>query len=69
MSGLHIGHVTSFDAHVGTGIVTSEAGKDWMFHLTAIADGTRMIEAGQRVAFVVEAGGPGQWEAKAVTKL
>ena len=69
MSGLHIGHVTGFNSHVGTGIVTSDEGQEWMFHLTAIADQSRQIEAGQRVAFLVEAGGPGLWEAKELTKL
>lgn len=69
MSGLHVGQVISYDAHVGTGVVASQAGEEWMFHLTAIADGTRQIEPGQRVAFVVEPGGPGRWEATSVTKL
>ena len=50
-------------------MVASAAGGEWLFHITSIADGTRQIDIGQRVAFVVEPGGPGRWEAKHVTKL
>lgn len=70
--GLQIGHVVSFDAHVGLGTVAGPAGDDgprWPFHCTTITDGTRTIEAGTRVAFVVRAGGPGRWEAFEVTPI
>ncbi len=69
MSELHVGEVLGYDDHVGIGTVGSTAGQSWMFHITAIADQTRSIDVGQRVAFLVGPGGPGQWEASQVTKL
>ncbi len=68
--GLHIGVVADFDEAAGLGTVASHgSGRTWMFHCTTIADGSRSIEAGTEVAFVVRAGGPGRWEAFEVTPV
>ncbi len=57
------GTVASFDDPRGLGVVRSDAGVDYPFHCTAIADGTRTIAEGARVAFRVAAGRQGRWEA------
>lgn len=68
--GLHVGVVEDFDATAGLGTVAERrTGRTWMFHCTTISDGTRSIEPGTRVAFVVRAGGPGRWEAFDVTPI
>lgn len=61
--GSRSGTVDRFDADVGLGWVVDEQGGEWLFHCTAIADGTRNIEVGAEVDFVVREGGPGRWEA------
>lgn len=66
--GAHSGMVESFDADVGLGSVSDETGAEWLFHCTEIADGTRLIEVGTEVRFEVGYGGPGRWEAFAVTR-
>jgi cold shock CspA family protein len=58
----HEGTVVSFDAPRGLGVVVDDAGTDFPFHCTAIADGTRTIEPGTRVRFHI-APGLGRWEA------
>lgn len=61
------GVVAAFDADTGLGSVTaSDDGRSYGFHCTAIAGGTRTIEAGTAVSFVVVAGQLGQWEAAEV---
>jgi len=58
------GEVTSFDEAKGYGNVTADDdGREYFFHCTAIADGSRTIEVGTRVEFEVVAGRLGQWEA------
>lgn len=57
------GSVTSFDAHRGLGVIAGDDGRDYAFHCTAIADGTRSIAEGTEVRFDVVAGRLGQWEA------
>jgi CspA family cold shock protein len=57
------GVVTEFDEPAGIGTVTADDGEPHFFHCTAIADGTRTIEVGARVAFEVVAGRRGRWEA------
>ncbi|MFM7126868.1 MAG: cold shock domain-containing protein [Actinomycetota bacterium] len=47
------GRVTAFDAHVGLGQVTTEDEVQIMFHCAEIADGSRSIEIGQPVRFLV----------------
>jgi cold shock CspA family protein len=65
------GVVASFDTDAGLGTVTDDAVTDqtsgpplYGFHCTEIADGTRTIEVGTPVTFVVAPAGPGIWEAK-----
>jgi cold shock CspA family protein len=57
------GVVDSFDQAAGTGMVAGDAGRRFFFHCTAIADGTRSIEAGTAVTFEVRPGHLGRWEA------
>ncbi len=58
------GVVASFDDDRGAGVVRDAgSGGEWPFHCTAIADGTRTIEAGVQVSFRVVAGRHGRWEA------
>lgn len=58
------GRVASFDDPRGIGTVTDETGDhEYPFHCTAIADGTRTIEVGAAIDFVVVAGRLGRWEA------
>lgn len=58
------GSVASFDDPRGIGTVADEAdGREYFFHCTAIADGTRTIDVGAAVAFEVVPGRRGLWEA------
>ena len=59
------GRVTEFEDAAGYGTVTDDDG-GWFFHCTAIADGSRSIEVGAQVAFVLKAGHLGRWEARDV---
>jgi CspA family cold shock protein len=61
------GRVTAFDEPRGWGTVEA-AGRDYPFHCTQIADGTRQIAVGAEVAFEVTPAQGGRWEARAVTK-
>lgn len=60
------GVVTSFDDHRGDGTVTAADGTAWPFHCTQIADGTRTIDPGTAVRFLVRPGRLGVWEAAEV---
>jgi cold shock CspA family protein len=62
------GTVASFDAERGVGTVTDEAGTELFFHCSAITDGTRQIDVGQPVTYLVRPGHRGQLEARAVEK-
>jgi cold shock CspA family protein len=68
VSALHAdtGVVTSFDDGRGLGTVTGDDGTTYPFHCTAIADGTRTIAEGARVAFEAVAGPLGRTEAAAI---
>jgi cold shock CspA family protein len=61
------GVVAEFDEGRGLGTIRADDGAVLPFHCTAIADGTRTIPVGQRVAFDVVAGLVGRWEASSVT--
>ena len=61
------GVVVSFDEHRGDGYVRTDDGRELWFHCTAIADGSRKIDAGTKVRFAIQPGLPGQWEAANVT--
>ena len=56
--------MAEFDPERGTGTVEDRDGRRLFFHCTAIADGTRTIEAGARVSYVVVPGHLGRWEAR-----
>ena len=60
------GRVASFDPARGLGTVADESGTTYGFHATSIADGSRRIEAGTDVVFVVVAGHGGRYEARSV---
>ena len=45
------GRVTDFDEHVGLGHVAADDGTEHLFHCVEIADGSRTIAVGTRVAF------------------
>ncbi|MGQ0617060.1 MAG: cold-shock protein [Acidimicrobiia bacterium] len=53
----------AFDDDAGYGTVRSDAGAEYFFHCTALADGTRTTEVGTAVTFSVVAGRLGRWEA------
>ena len=64
-SGRRSGTVEEFDEAVGLGFVKAAgAGPErYRFHCTQIADGSRSIEVGTRISFVVVPGRGGEWEA------
>ncbi len=66
---LYVGSVVSFDATRGLGTVASTGGQTFDFHATAIADGSRRIDPGTGVAFVVRPAHRGRFEARALTVL
>jgi len=66
---LRTGTVTAFDAPRGLGEVTDDAGGELPFHCTAIADGSRMIDVGTRVAFTTAAGHLGKVEARELVPI
>jgi cold shock CspA family protein len=58
------GSVASFDPERGVGTLRSADGAELFFHCTAIADGSRQIEVGTAVTFVIEPGHRGLIEAR-----
>lgn len=58
------GTVASFEDERGVGEVETAEGRRLFFHCTAIADGSRTIEAGRAVTFEVAPGHLGRWEAR-----
>jgi cold shock CspA family protein len=60
------GVVEEFDDPRGLGTVLGEDGRRHGFHCTAIADGTRRIDVGARVTFVLVAGHRGRFEARQI---
>ena len=60
------GVVAEFDEAAGFGTIRTDDGREFFFHCTQIADGTRTIEAGAAVTFEVVAGRSGRWEAAGV---
>lgn len=61
------GRVVEFDEHKGYGWVETEDGRRLFLHCTALADGTRTVTVGARVAFDVAPGHLGRWEARGVS--
>jgi cold shock CspA family protein len=66
---MRAGVVAQFDAPRGLGVIRADDGAEVPFHCTAIADGSRSIEAGQRVRFALVPGLSGRWEASGIEKL
>jgi cold shock CspA family protein len=70
-----IGRVTAYDPVRGLGTVAGTDQPDGQpvsphtFHCTAIADGSRLIEPGTRVTYVLVAGLGGALEARGVTPI
>jgi cold shock CspA family protein len=56
------GVVESFDADAGYGTLRAADGREWWFHCTAIADGSRRIAEGATVVFRVVPGRQGRHE-------
>jgi cold shock CspA family protein len=56
------GVVAAFDERRGLGTVEAD-GREYPFHTTQIADGSRAIGVGQVVTFAVVPGRRGDWEA------
>jgi cold shock CspA family protein len=63
-----VGVVSSFEADRGLGTVSEEGGSTFPFHCTALTDGSREVEVGRAVLFVVQPGHHGQLEAREVVK-
>ena len=63
------GVVDEFDEQRGWGTILADDGDVLPFHCTAIADGSRTVEAGRRVQFRVTSGLSGRWEATGVEKV
>jgi len=63
------GTVVEFDYERGLGMLVADDGRRLGFHCTAVADGSRRVEAGARVVFEVMAGRRGRWEATAIRPL
>lgn len=64
-----LGTVQSFDDARGLGTVVDDGGRSFEFHCTAIADGSRTIEAGTRVSFVTAPGHLGRVEGRRLSPL
>jgi cold shock CspA family protein len=67
--GVHSGVVETFDRAAGLGTVRDEHGQRLAFHCTAITDGSRMIDVGTRVAFVVTTAHNGAIEARSLVSV
>jgi cold shock CspA family protein len=63
-AGPHLGRVASFDATRGLGTVADDAGAVYAFHATAVADGSRRIDVGTRVSYLLAPGHGGRHEAR-----
>jgi cold shock CspA family protein len=61
---IRTGSVSDFDEPRGLGTVLCDDGLRYGFHCTAIADGTRRIDLGVRVTFVLAPGHLGRYEAR-----
>jgi len=64
-----LGTVQDFDAGRGLGLVLSAGGASYLFHSTAVSDGSRLITPGTAVVFSVVAAPGGRFEAVAVTPV
>ena len=60
------GRVTVFDERRGLGTITGADGREYPFHCTQIADGSRTIARDAKVSFETMAGHLGRIEATAI---
>jgi cold shock CspA family protein len=65
----HTGTVSEFDEYRGLGVVSDDGGATYGFHCTAVADGSRFVAPGARVAFSVAAGHLGRFEARGLVRI
>ncbi|HXQ59032.1 MAG TPA: hypothetical protein VN799_03010 [Acidimicrobiales bacterium] len=66
---LQTGVVDEFDDHRGLGHVLGDDGRRYGFHCTAVADGSRHIDVGARITFLLSAGHLGRFEARAIVPM
>ncbi len=64
-----LGIVSGFDSERGLGVVETRKGESLPFHCVNIADGSREIALGEKVAFRVTGSKKGSWEAINIAKL
>lgn len=64
LAALRRGRVTAFSVERGLGAVEEPGGARFGFHCVEIADGTRRIEVGTRVVFLLQPGHDGALEAR-----
>jgi cold shock CspA family protein len=62
------GEVIEFDQGKGYGTVRDDDGREYFFHCTQIADGSRSIAVDTPVTFDLVAGHLGRWEATAIAR-
>lgn len=60
------GVVSAFDDPRGLGSILADDGQRYEFHCTAVADGSRFIEVGTRVTFLLAAAHRGRYEAREI---
>lgn len=65
--GPRAGVVSAFESERGVGTITGTDGASFFFHCTALVDGSREVEEGREVLFVVRAA-HGRLEATSVLK-
>jgi cold shock CspA family protein len=65
----HSGTVLTFDLDAGIGTVADDDGAIYPFHCTAIFDGSRRIDVGRAVRFLVVPGQLGHLEARDIVPL
>lgn len=63
------GTVTTFDDPRGIGVVTDDDGTEFPFHCTAVADGSRHVDEGAVVSFVMRPGHLGRYEARDIVPV
>jgi cold shock CspA family protein len=61
------GTVAAFDERRGLGTIRADD-REYSFHCTQIADGSRTVPVGQAVEFTIVPGRLGNWEAVAIRK-
>ena len=60
------GTVETFDSHACLGTIVDPAGRQWRFQCTALADGSREVDPGTAVTFVVARRHGGTFEADGI---